>query len=103
MTMSLIRCVLLVVALAAVASPARGQQPAGPPDVPERSEQQGEFVPAESIPQRERIPAAPLLIGAYAFALVAVFGYVLSVSRRLAAVKSDITRLEGDLRRGGRG
>ena len=98
--MKLIRCVLLLTALGSTASPARGQQPQ---PVPENTEQQGEFAPAESLPQRERMPAAPLLVGAYAFALVAMFGYLVSVSRRLAAVKTDITRLEAELERGSRG
>ena len=96
--MTLFRRLLLVVLLASISPAAptlvRAQQPAEP---------QGQFVPAESLPQRERMPAAPLLIGAYAFALVALFGYVISVSRRLTAVKTDIARLESDMKRSGRG
>lgn len=68
----------------------------------EPTEQQGEFVPAESLPQRERVPAAPLLVGAYAFVLVALFAYVLSLSRRIGAVNADIGRLEGEIKRGSR-
>jgi len=67
------------------------------------AEQQGAFVPAESLPQRERMPAAPLLVTAYAFVMLALFGYVMSVSRRLTAVKTDLTRLEGEIRRTERG
>jgi len=48
------------------------------------------------------MPAAPLLVGAYAFVLLALFGYVMSVSRRLGAVKADITRLESEIKRGTR-
>ena len=96
--MTLFRRLLLVVLLASISPAAptlvRAQQPAEP---------QGQFVPAESLPQRERMPAAPLLIGAYAFALVALFGYVISVSRRLTAVKTDIARLESDVKRSSRG
>jgi hypothetical protein len=65
-------------------------------------EQQDEFVPATSLPQREQVPAAPLLIGAYAFVLLALFAYILSVSRRVGAVRADISRLEGEIRRGNR-
>jgi hypothetical protein len=68
----------------------------------EPTEQQGEFVPAESLPQRERVPAAPLLVSAYAFVLVALFAYVISLSRRLRAVNMDIGRLEGEIKRGTR-
>ena len=96
--MTLFRRLLLVVLLESISPAAptlvRAQQPAEP---------QGQFVPAESLPQRERMPAAPLLIGAYAFALVALFGYVISVSRRLTAVKTDIARLESDVKRSSRG
>jgi len=67
------------------------------------TEQQGEFVPAGDLPQREQVPAAPLLIGAYAFVMVALFGYVVSVSRRIGAVNADIARLEAELKRGSRG
>ena len=69
---------------------------------PTTTEQQGEFVPAGDLPQRELVPAAPLLIGAYSFVMLALFGYVLSVSRRVGAMKADIARLEGELKRGSR-
>ena len=87
--------VILLLASASGAAPTLfAQQPAEP---------QGEFVPAESLPQRERIPAAPLLVSAYGFVMLVLFGYVISVSRRLTAVKTDIARLEGEIKRGGRG
>ena len=87
--------VLLLLASAAPGVPAlvHAQEPA---------EQQGAFVPAESLPQRERVPAAPLLVSAYAFVLLALFTYVISLSRRMGAVKADIGRLEGELKRGSR-
>lgn len=96
--MTLFRRLVLVLLLASVS-------PAAPAllHAQQTTEPQGQFVPAESLPQRERMPAAPLLIGAYAFALVALFGYVISVSRRLGAVKTDIARLESDMKRSGRG
>ena len=98
MTMKLIRPVLIVALLlsAAVVAPMRAAQQ--PP-----TERQGEFVPAGDLPQREQVPAAPLLIGAYAFVMVALFGYVVSVSRRIGAVNADIARLEAELRRESRG
>lgn len=96
--MKLIRPVaifVLILSIFVVAPMGAAQQPP--------TEQQGEFVPAGDLPQREQVPAAPLLIGAYAFVIVALFGYVVSVSRRIGAVNADITRLEAELKRGSRG
>jgi hypothetical protein len=89
------RMLVLLLLASAVPVPAivHAQQP---------TEQQGEFVPAESLPQRERVPAAPLLVSAYAFVLLALFAYVISLSRRIGAVKADIGRLEGEIKRGSR-
>lgn len=61
-------------------------------------EQLDEFVPIDQLPQQEQIPAANLLIPAYAFVWVAVLLYVVSVSRRLGAVQRDVERLEADLK-----
>jgi CcmD family protein len=62
------------------------QQPAAP---------QGEFVPLSSIPQTEQLPAAPLVIGAYAFVWVALLGYVWSLWRRMNRLERELA----DLRR----
>ena len=64
---------------------------------------QDEFVPVGNNPAPEQIPAAPLLIGAYIVVLGGLFFYVLSLSRRLGAVQQDVSRLEGELKRRGRG
>jgi hypothetical protein len=64
---------------------------------------QDEFVPVGNNPAPEQIPAAPLLIGAYIVVLGGLFFYVLSLSRRLGAVDEDVQRLEGELKRRGRG
>jgi uncharacterized membrane protein YdbT with pleckstrin-like domain len=93
--MKLIRRLLVVFVLASGLTPAislYAQQP----------QQQDEFVPAESLPQREQMPAAPLLVGAYAFVLLALFVYILSVARRLGSVQADIGRLEHEIKRGSR-
>jgi hypothetical protein len=95
--MRLVRRVIVLMLLASAAplvpSMVHAQEP---------TEQQGEFVPAETLPQRERVPAAPLLVSAYAFVLLALFAYVISLSRRIGAVKADIGRLEGEIKRGSR-
>jgi hypothetical protein len=59
---------------------------------------QDEFVPVSELPPTEQMPAAPLLIGAYAFVLVALFVYVLSIAKRVGAVRQEVARLEGELK-----
>ena len=48
------------------------------------------FVPAGSLPQVEQLPAAPLVIAAYAFVWVALLAYLWLLWRRM-------TRIEGEL------
>jgi CcmD family protein len=61
--------------------------------------QQDEFVPIDQLPPQDQLPAAPLLVGAYSFVALALFGYVLSVARRLGTVQRELERLEADTRR----
>src|SRR5262245_41843770 len=60
------------------------------------------FEPISEIPPEDRMPAAPMVIAAYAFVMLAFFAYLLSLARRLGAVKQEISRLESELKRGGR-
>jgi hypothetical protein len=69
-------------------------QPQRDPDDP--------FVPVDELPPEEQLPAAPLLVSAYAFVLVALFAYLISVARRLGTVQADVERLERDLKKSGR-
>jgi CcmD family protein len=64
---------------------------------------QSEFVPVSSLPPTEQLPAAPLLIAAYAFVWVAVFVYVWSVWRRLGRVETDMAALQKRVNRSGGG
>jgi CcmD family protein len=57
------------------------------------------FVPISDLPPEEQLPAAPLLIAAYAFVVVALFAYLLTIARRLGAVKQEIVRLDAELER----
>ena len=63
---------------------------------------QDEFVPVDPSEQ-EQLPAAPLVMAAYAIAWLAIFGYLWSVWRRLAKVEREISavsrRIEGGARR----
>jgi CcmD family protein len=54
---------------------------------------QGGFVPADSVPLADQLPAAPLLITAYAFVWLAVTVYVFSIWRRLNKVETDMRAL----------
>jgi CcmD family protein len=85
---------LLTLLLSAAPASAHAQQPPAKP--------QDEFVPIDQLPPQDELPAAPLLISAYAFVWLAIGGYVLSVGRRLGSVQKEIERLEADLKRGPR-
>jgi type VI protein secretion system component VasF len=52
------------------------------------------FVPANDLPAVEQLPAAPLVIGAYAFFLVLMVGYVWSIASRLNKVEAEMKALE---------
>lgn len=51
---------------------------------------------------RETIPAAPYLAGAYAFIWAAVLVYVVTVSRRLRRVQSELDELRARMSRDAR-
>ena len=70
-------CLALTVCGAAL----QAQQPPQPP---------AGFVPADTVKPQEQLPAAPLVIGAYAVAWVAVFGYLWSIWNRLGRVERDL-------------
>ncbi|OFW01730.1 MAG: hypothetical protein A3I61_15170 [Acidobacteria bacterium RIFCSPLOWO2_02_FULL_68_18] len=66
-------------------------------------QQQDEFVPIDQLPPQDQLPAAPLLVAAYAFVVLALFVYVVSVARRLTSVQRELERLEADIKRGSSG
>ena len=63
--------------------------------------QQEEFTPIDQLPPQEQLPAAPLLVGAYAFVLLMLFGYLVIVSRRLGIIQREVDRLDNDMRQSG--
>jgi CcmD family protein len=77
---------LIAMALTMFAPMVIAQQP--PPPSPPPG-----FVPAGSVAPKEELPAAPLVIGAYAVAWVAVFGYLWSIWNRLGRVERDIAEV----------
>ena len=64
---------------------------------------QDEFIPISELPAQDQLPAAPLLITAYAFVLVALFLYVFSVARRLTNVQQELNRLDATIKQGHKG
>lgn len=56
--------------------------------------QQSEFVPISELPPGDQLPAAPLLVAAYAFVWVALFVYLWSIWRRLGRVERDMRTLQ---------
>ena len=56
---------------------------------------QDEFVPLDSVPPEDQLPAAPLLVAAYALLWIAVVGYLWSIWRRMVAVERDLSELSG--------
>ena len=93
--------VLVLQQSAFLASCARAEPP-GAQVAQTQPQQQEEFVPIDQLPPQEQLPAAPLLVGAYAFVLVILFGYLIAVSRRLTAIQRDMDRLDSDLKRASR-
>jgi CcmD family protein len=92
----LMAMLLLVVVTGAVSAPVvAAQQPAQPSS-------QGEFVPVKELPQHEQLPAAPLLIAAYAFVWIALLAYLFSIWRRLAKVGREMDELSRRITESGR-
>ncbi len=61
---------------------------------------QSEFVPAKDLPPAETIPAAPLLVTAYAVIWVLVMFYLWTIWRRLNKVETEMRSLEQRQHRG---
>ena len=54
---------------------------------------QAQFVPIDELPPEDQMPAAPLLIVAYAFAWVALLVYLWSIWRRLSGVERALAEV----------
>ena len=82
--MKLRRLLTPLISFALFAAPAFALQP--PPG-------QSEFVPVDSVPLSDQLPAAPLLVTAYAFVWIAAMVYVWSIWRRLNKVEDEMRAL----------
>jgi CcmD family protein len=87
---------LLCLLLAAAAADTLAQQPPPP------SAAQDGFVPIDQLQPKEEMPAAPLVMAAYAVAWLVIFGYIWSLWRRLQHVEGEIAELSRRLAPGGR-
>ena len=87
----------VVIALALL-SPVRAVAAQQPPTT---AAQEG-FVPVDETKPQEHLPAAPLVMTAYAVAWVAIFGYVWSLWSRLSKVEREITEVSRRVEAGSR-
>jgi CcmD family protein len=91
------KVVLILVMLAAfVPATAFAQQPPPAPAA------QDGFVPIDQLKPKEELPAAPLVMAAYAIAWLVIFGYVWSLWRRLQKVEMEIAEVSRRATSGGR-
>jgi hypothetical protein len=58
---------------------------------------QSEFVPVNELPASEQLPAAPLVIAAYAFVWLAFLAYVWMTWRKVGKVQSEMNALSAQL------
>lgn len=56
-------------------------------------QQPEEFVPIEELPPEDQLPAAPLLVTAYAFVFAALVFYVWTLWRRLGTVERELAEV----------
>ena len=79
---------LLLLLVGSGAPMARAQ--AAQAQAPATTAAQDEYVPIDQLPESEKLPAAPFLIGAYVVVWGALLLYVLSLWRRLGRVEADL-------------
>jgi CcmD family protein len=58
---------------------------------------QTEFIPVNELPAAEQLPAAPLVIAAYAFVWLAFLAYVFMTWRKVGKVEAEIGALSAQL------
>lgn len=90
-----IALVVLAVLLLAQAVPAESRQP-------QPADAKQEYVPVDPTQEQEQLPAAPLVIGAYAVVWVAVVLYLWSIWRRLARVERELAQVSRRIAAGGK-
>ena len=94
----LIKASIALVFVLGLCGPAIAQTQQPPP----KPAAQDGFVPIDQLAPREEMPAAPLVMAAYAVAWLVPFVYVLSVWRRLGKVEGEIAEVNRRLASGAR-
>jgi CcmD family protein len=93
--------ILLIALFTVVVAPAASM--AQPQPQPSKPAAQDGFVPIDQLAPKEELPAAPLVMAAYAVAWLVVFGYIWSLWRRLQKVEAELAdvnrRVAGGARR----
>ena len=56
---------------------------------------QSVFVPASSLPETEKLPAAPFVISAYALVWLIAMFYIWTVWRKVGKLEAELRTLEG--------
>lgn len=59
---------------------------------------QDEFVPLDEVPPEDQLPAAPLLVTAYACVWLIVIGYLWSISRRQSRLAKELSEFSRRVR-----
>jgi CcmD family protein len=80
----------LILGLLIAPASALAQQSPAPAQPPAATDQ---FVPMDEIPEQDKLPAAPYLIGAYMVAWLMLLFYVWSLWHRLGRVEEELKRL----------
>jgi CcmD family protein len=61
-----------------------------------------EYVPVDPTQEQEQLPAAPLVMGAYAVVWVGVVLYLFSIWRRLSRVEQELAQVSRRIEAGGK-
>jgi CcmD family protein len=93
MTKVMRACTVIVCLVLSTVSMVAMQPPAG----------QEEFLPVKELPASDQLPAAPLLITAYALVWIILMAYLWSIWRRLGRVEREMGALGRQRSEGGRG
>ena len=78
-------------------APSPGTAPTAPPPSTAAPAAQDEFVPISELPADEKLPAAPLLIAAYAVVWIVLAVYVWTLWKRFWRAELDLKQLAGRL------
>ena len=88
------RTAALLALLTTFPAPAARAQAAQPSQAPPTTAAQDEYVPIDQLPESEKLPAAPFLIGAYVVVWGALLVYVLILWRRLGRVEAELRQAQ---------